>query len=210
MAPSMKKCKECGKLFVPKGRENYCSDIHYRPCPVCGKPVEVKYFSDPPRKCDDCKYRKVKPVPAAMQTTKSKSLFNIIPEEGQPSGLAQLKAEIEYTNKIEGSPDNSWMELVEAKSHQTVDPTKFCEEFSGSILAYIGTECKNSFIPGHEYLLKVEKGEYVYNVSSKDDITSGDSCDIVRPFASQISFHQNFAKLKEKTKKSAGKGHTEV
>ena len=51
----MRKCKECGKLFHPKGREKYCSDIHYRPCPICGTPVEAKYLSDPPRRCNNCK-----------------------------------------------------------------------------------------------------------------------------------------------------------
>lgn len=48
----MKKCKECGKLFVPKSKNSvYCDAIHYRPCPVCGKLVEAKYLSDPPRTC---------------------------------------------------------------------------------------------------------------------------------------------------------------
>lgn len=52
MALDMKKCKECGKLFVPKSKlSQYCDDIHYRPCPVCGKAVEAKYLSDPPRCC---------------------------------------------------------------------------------------------------------------------------------------------------------------
>ena len=67
----MRQCKECGKLFVPKGREQYCSDIHYRPCPVCGKPVEAKYLSDPARRCDDCKkvHKKaaIKPINEAFQ-----------------------------------------------------------------------------------------------------------------------------------------------
>ena len=56
---NMRKCKECGKLFQPKGREQYCSDVHYRPCPVCGKLVEVKYLSDPPRRCENCKSQKI-------------------------------------------------------------------------------------------------------------------------------------------------------
>ena len=49
-------CKECGKQFEAKSpRVAYCSDIHYRPCPVCGKPVVAKYLSDPARRCDECK-----------------------------------------------------------------------------------------------------------------------------------------------------------
>lgn len=56
-----KKCKECGKLFTPKNaRQQYCADIHYRPCPVCGKLVEIKYLSDPTPRCTDCRKRRVK------------------------------------------------------------------------------------------------------------------------------------------------------
>lgn len=47
-----KRCKECGELFIPKtSRQKYCNKNHYRPCPVCGKPVLVKYFSEPTRTC---------------------------------------------------------------------------------------------------------------------------------------------------------------
>lgn len=35
-----KKCAICGKEFMPKSpAQRICSDNHYRPCPVCGKPV---------------------------------------------------------------------------------------------------------------------------------------------------------------------------
>lgn len=53
----MKRCKECGKLFMPKSmRQQYCDALHYRPCPVCGKLVEAKYLSDPARCCsNECK-----------------------------------------------------------------------------------------------------------------------------------------------------------
>lgn len=48
----MKKCKECGKLFMPiSNKQKYCLEKHYRPCPVCGKPVFAKYLSDPARCC---------------------------------------------------------------------------------------------------------------------------------------------------------------
>ena len=68
----MRKCKECGKLFAPKGREQYCSDIHYRPCPVCGKPVEAKYLSDPARRCEDCKKAGKKVAARQMNETYQK------------------------------------------------------------------------------------------------------------------------------------------
>lgn len=46
-----KLCKECGLPFTPKGRESYCTRDHYRPCPVCSKPVFIKYLSDPTPCC---------------------------------------------------------------------------------------------------------------------------------------------------------------
>ena len=51
-----KKCKECGKIFIAmSARQLYCSADHYRPCPVCQKPVLIKYLSDPTPRCADCR-----------------------------------------------------------------------------------------------------------------------------------------------------------
>lgn len=56
MTLTMKKCKECGKLFTPKNpRSQYCDDKHYRPCPTCGKSIEIKYLSDPTPRCAECR-----------------------------------------------------------------------------------------------------------------------------------------------------------
>ena len=51
LEPGQKLCKECGLPFTPKGREGYCTREHYRPCPVCKKPVLIKYLSDPTPCC---------------------------------------------------------------------------------------------------------------------------------------------------------------
>jgi len=45
-------CKECGEVFeATSAKQQYCSKLHYRPCPVCGKLVPAKYLSDPARCC---------------------------------------------------------------------------------------------------------------------------------------------------------------
>lgn len=62
---------------------------------------------------------------------------------------------------------------------------------------YIGNEHKNSFIPGHKYLLHVERDEYTYKVTSTEDVTLGETVDIVKNYSSQASFNANFARLKE-------------
>lgn len=206
MAPQMRRCKECGKLFLPKGREQYCSDTHYRPCPICGTPVEVTYLSDPPKKCPACRYRKMKPLPKEL-ASKSKSLFNIIPEDNSPNGAAQLKAEMEFsTQESDGVVEGDWMDSVDlTTSPTTIEPAAFCEAMSGTVMIYVGKQFKNCFQRGHKYVLKVERNDYVYNVSSAEDVSAGESCDLLMPIASQISFHQHFAKIR---KHSAGKGHT--
>ena len=52
MELALRKCKECGELFKPVSvRQQYCKKVHYRPCPVCGKLIEAKVLSDPPRCC---------------------------------------------------------------------------------------------------------------------------------------------------------------
>lgn len=81
----MKKCKECGKLFTPKNsRSQYCDDKHYRPCPVCGKSIEIKYLSDPTPRCADCRKAglklgsKIKYAPAPATSDSDDSLATIM------------------------------------------------------------------------------------------------------------------------------------
>lgn len=45
------KCKICGKEFERVGNGVYCPGPHYRPCPVCGKPVEFQRPSEPIKCC---------------------------------------------------------------------------------------------------------------------------------------------------------------
>lgn len=41
-------CKACGKEFIPKSSHSlYCEGPHYRPCPICNKPVEFHSLADP-------------------------------------------------------------------------------------------------------------------------------------------------------------------
>lgn len=58
-----KKCKICGKEFTPNScRQLYCKDLHYRICPVCGKPYpepNLDKFKSPPTTCSiECRVQK--------------------------------------------------------------------------------------------------------------------------------------------------------
>lgn len=189
----MRKCKECGKLFMPKGREQYCSDVHYRPCPICGEPVIAKYLSDPPRKCEKCKHTKTQP-----QKFKNKSLFgswaNIDPNKSKSTTI-----EVDSSSK----PGSNNPEIViDTKDlitdiPATIGQAEFCEQITGAVRRYIGVPIKGSFIPNHDYLMKVEHDEYTYGVTVLEDLTEGEDVNIFRNFSSQISIHQNFARKKE-------------
>lgn len=52
-----KTCELCGKTFQGTANSKYCSELHYKPCPVCGKDVRVErgHESEPPKCCSkDC------------------------------------------------------------------------------------------------------------------------------------------------------------
>lgn len=181
-------CKECGKIFIPKGREKYCSDKHYRPCPCCGEPTEVLYFSDPPRKCDKCRGRKSQsPAP------KQKNSFIKINFQDAAKEIPKVKEE-------EQPKETSKALIIDASSiveQKVLEQSVFCETADNTVRRYVGKEIKGSFIPGHDYLLKVLHNEYTYVITGVEDLTDDITVDIVRNFASQVSINQNFVVLKE-------------
>ena len=54
-----KTCKYCGKQFSTHDpRQEYCSDPHYGPCPVCGESTRIYDLSIGPQSCSDqCKQK---------------------------------------------------------------------------------------------------------------------------------------------------------
>lgn len=218
----MRKCKECGKMFMPKGREKYCSDVHYRPCPVCGTPVIAKYLSDPPRKCDNCKKHRSASVPSSSSKqnvrnadstnkpeptsksaiSKAKPLFNFSPKDSRWVE-SKFGVNTSSTKSSESRPHSSksepasFLEVIQPAPEPISDSDEFCNKVSGTVMLYIGSEQKVGFIPGHEYLIKVMREDYVYEVSTQEDVTTEDSFNYMRQYASQISFYQNFRTVED-------------
>lgn len=197
----LRKCKECGKMFMPKGREQYCSDVHYRPCPICGTPVIAKYLSDPPRKCDNCRGRRS----AAAKPSKPSKLFKFndsqmfkfgaAPKVFNEPKSAQAILEPVITpkeNKGLYNPSDILTELPE-----TIDQEDFCTDITGTVRRYIGPVIKNGFVPGHDYELEVSHSGQCYGVRSGLDVTDHAEVNIYLHYTSQISINQNFARLKE-------------
>lgn len=56
-------CVLCGKEFVPRSnRQKYCDDVHYQPCPVCGKLTKISNLYVPKlRACSyECRQEEIK------------------------------------------------------------------------------------------------------------------------------------------------------
>lgn len=197
----LRKCKECGKMFLPKGREQYCPDVHYRPCPICGEPVIAKYLSDPPRKCSNCRGKK-----SASAPSKTTKLFQFADKQFADNQFSfKPKPKAEQVDKPEEAPkpsvtpkglfktDDLILEIPE-----TIDRQDFCTEITETIRRYVGPVVKNGFVPGHDYQLQVTDESNTYGVKSELDVTDHSEVNIFMHFTSQISINQNFARIKEK------------
>lgn len=99
----IKTCKHCGKQFETNNPQKiYCDGPHYRPCPVCGKPVIMidNDFSRPPRCCsNECS--KIK-----RQKKFKTRVCKICGKEFQPkSGSQKICSENHYINcEVCGKP----------------------------------------------------------------------------------------------------------
>lgn len=211
-ALEMKKCKECGKLFVPKTKlSQYCNDLHYRPCPVCGKPVEAKYLSDPPRCCSrECSKQKqakdkekVKSIAALGNSMKYETPLKVtmqMPKSRDAKGnvrtlFALPKEEHVVPDDVIPMPRP---ESVIIKLPQQAEDNEYAKNLRSSypVRTYVGTPILG-FIPGHEYALDIDKDDrnILYIVTALYDFTIGEATGLVINLSSKISIEQNFAQL---------------
>lgn len=170
----MRKCKECGKLFMPKGREQYCSAIHYRPCPVCGKPVEAKYLSDPARCCS-------KECQAVLRSASKKHV-----DVSKPKAAVQPIVHVDE--------DESKMTASEAVA-------KYSEYLKDSLdkpRKYQGPDNLLGFKAGHEYLIDIsKKPNCAYEISAYKDCTTSEVVDLFITLSSMIAINRYFAKCSD-------------
>lgn len=177
MLVEMKKCKECGKLFVPRNpRQQYCDELHHRPCPVCGKPVEAKYLSDPARVCsNECKkilaQRKRDEKKADKVAKIVEPVVGIVDKE-------ELKEEVKVTElpTPEGPVDVEYEEMMK-KTHKV-------KQYSGKDVC--------GFKNGHIYAVDIERPEYAYEVTAVYDFTEHTTTDVMILVSSKTSFYRYF------------------
>lgn len=195
----MKKCKECGKLFTPKStRSQYCDRLHYRPCPVCGKPVEAKYLSDPARCCSKMCQQELKnlnsghkPIPYTKPVVKkappelkiSDSFSNV--EDIYPQSQIYSTGDL-FDSILFGSADeNQELEAVYELEDQL--------RARYNCLSYLGKRRSSDFIPGHEYALEIvkQKGE-PYKVRAIYDFKKSSKCSATMTIESKPALEKVF------------------
>lgn len=177
----MKKCKECGKMFMPKSsRQQYCDDIHYRPCPICGDLVEAKYLSDPARRCDKCKGIRSKSSGAKKLEYKPTATQKKAPAKVTASELVNSEV---IDKALEGViPEN---DLTFEKEEILENP----------VLAVYAGKPVCGFKKGCTYIIKTSITEYSYLVEAIQNISTRELCENVAINVSSIaSFNNQFRK----------------
>ena len=186
---------------MPKAsnKEKYCSRDHYRPCPVCGKPVFAKYLSDPARCCSGvCRFvygmknkgievaaptyvPEVEVETAAQSTEDAKHIEEVMEQK------AELGIEVEkITEPVEV------VEITEVPVEgSAVDESKYEKKED------VGENTSMGFIKGHIYLVEtVQEGRGSYQVIAHRDETTHDNIDKMMPFSNKKMISKNFHAVK--------------
>lgn len=181
MTVEMKKCKECGKLFVPRNpRQQYCDELHYRPCPVCGKPVEAKYLSDPARVCsNECKKILAQRKRDEKKNVKASEIVQ--PVEEVVEVLEVVKDEAKASVKVDLPKSGA---IVDTQYEDMMKNSHKVKEYNGKDVC--------GFKNGHVYAVDIERPEYAYEVTAVYDFTDHESVDYMLPVSSKTSFYRYF------------------
>lgn len=109
IAKKPRKCELCGRIFYSTSNTaRYCDGPHYRPCPVCGKPVEIKDPSVPPVSCSTECSNKLREqtclanygvrIASQAETIRQKLHDKAVANEGSRIACVQQRYGNEYTN----------------------------------------------------------------------------------------------------------------
>ena len=157
-------CKECGEVFeATSAKQQYCSKLHFRPCPVCGKPVPAKYLSDPARCCSkEC------------SSKRSSDTRQMLPKSVATSSV--VTAESQKDDFI--TPEDAITVLVSEGS----------VFFRGT---YVGP-CTCGFIKDHIYDVSITRNAPYYEVIANKDVTADASVENLLYLSSLLSVKHYF------------------
>lgn len=184
-----KRCKECGEYFTPRSmRQQYCDKLHYRPCPVCGKPVEAKYLSDPPRCCSKECQKLSRNKTQAQQKQEVVNMLETHEELTVSTQSASRTAKQLLALYLLGSVNKDISKIDISKQED-----KIRKKFD--VRTYIDIPILG-FEPGHEYALFISKpkGYTTYQIQAVYDFDTSSKVDLMIPMSSQISINRAFSK----------------
>ena len=190
----MKKCKECGEMFMPtSNKQKYCTKMHYRPCPVCGKPVYAKYLSDPARCCSGiCKAKLGKLNKSDPHY--ADSLSEVVQMQKDADEVAQRSAE--HALEAYGKADVADVEEY-AKSTTQSDVLDAAldklEELANSSIAktYVGPS-QDGWIQNNRYAVVITQEGKEHVVSAKYDYTACEDVSLEYRFTNKKKISQIF------------------
>lgn len=156
----MKTCKECGKLFMPtSNKQKYCSEKHYRPCPVCGKLIFAKYLSDPARCCSGtCKSKLGK-------FNKENAYVAEVMEQKAQLGIEIPKIDPEQIKPVYPTVERM-IDLIQSRTYHPTDGTAR-KRFTGPSI--------DGWNEGHEYAVIVTHVGKEHIVKATYDYTAQES-----------------------------------
>lgn len=184
----IKICAICGKEFEAKGRERTCPGPHYLPCPVCGKPVVIKYISDGARNCEECKGKH-----ASKKIVPASEAKEIALEDVAKPAVAEITdtvSEVEQSEEAQSLHSN--FELPKESDNPTITIELQDDE---SIKTYVGPLINSKlFIPNHKYKIELSKEQKYgcYVITSGYDYTDDEKVDIYLRVSSMNTVNRYF------------------
>lgn len=178
----MKTCKECGKLFMPtSNKQKYCSEDHYRPCPVCGKLVFAKYLSDPARCCSGvCKSKLGK-------LNKTSAYVADVMQQKADLGIEVPK--IDSFEVVDLTPEVVAYAEADAKAteeaYEGLNKSEVIDPTDGTVKKKYTGETFNGWVEGNEYAVAVEQVGKEHVVRATYDYTTAQVVDLRYSFTNK-------------------------
>lgn len=180
IAKKPRKCELCGKIFYSTSNTaRYCDGPHYRPCPVCGKPVEIKDPSVPPVSCSiECSNKLREQTCLANYGVRIASQAEMIRQKLHDSAISNRSQYIESLHEKYGPEYDNIAQVPEirAKISATVKSEECQSKIRATIRSHFGVdygmqsdECKSRF----ESALEQKYGVPYYVMSDECHEKSG-------------------------------------
>lgn len=150
---AVRKCRYCGKEFTAtEFNQMYCSDVHYGPCPVCGKPVAIKDMMIGPQACSEaCRQARIAQTNLEKYGTKCVFEAEAIKQKSkdtckQKYGADHYSQTTEYREKFTHTMMERYGTSIALRNPQILDKLrKTCQTKYGVAYNCMRPECRSSY-----------------------------------------------------------------